>query len=148
MQYIGDKIVARLRERPMADYRVEEFAPPRGDVDQLARAERNLRASDLRRLYDWTNHLVLAVTCRGLRFADVRDEFLMLYPVVAGAGARRGVAGPVLSKGLQKVLFACLEAVDRPPAGAPDGDRARGENLVVFQRFLEAFLQYRAFHGG
>lgn len=146
-QYIGDKIIDRLGARPMADYGAEEFATIRGDAQELALVERHLRTNDLRRLYDWVSQLSLVVTCQGAPFGQVRDDFLMLYPMVAGAGVRRGASGPAFSKGLQKVLFACLDAVDRVPGGS-DPDRARAANLLTFRRFLEALMQYRVYHGG
>jgi hypothetical protein len=45
------------------------------------------------------------------------------------------------------VLFACLEAVDRGPAGL-EGERVRSENMIVFRRFLEALIDYKAYQGG
>ncbi len=147
-QYIGDRIIERLGEKSMAEYRPEEFATIRGDAQELARVERHLRTTDLRRLYDWVSQLSLAVTCQGAAFAAIRDDFLMLYPMVAGSGARRGASGPAFSKGLQRVFFACLDAVERVPGGVPDPDRVRADNLIMFRRFLEALMQYRVYHGG
>ena len=56
-------------------------------------------------------------------------------------------AGLSFSKGLQKVLFACLDAVDRT-TNDESADRDRAMNLLSLKRFLEAIMQYRAYCGG
>jgi len=115
----------------LSDLEVKKYADTGGYADVIARANKNLKTTQLRKFFS----AIRSMEKKADSWKNIEADFYLLKPQLANASGRG-----LIPKGFYEVMKKMMDKVDR------GDDDEKIENFRVFVRFLESIVAYHKFY--
>jgi CRISPR-associated protein Csm2 len=115
----------------LSDLEVKKYADTGGYADVIARANKNLKTTQLRKFFS----AIRSMEKKADSWKNIEADFYLLKPQLANARGR-----DLIPKGFYEVMKKMMDKVDR------GDDDEKIENFRVFVRFLESIVAYHKFY--
>lgn len=115
----------------LSDLEVKKYADTGGYADIIARANKNLKTTQLRKFFG----AIRKMEKKASSWENIEADFYLLKPQLANARGR-----DLIPKGFYDIMMSIMDKVDR------GDDKEKIENFRVFVSFLESIVAYHKFY--
>ncbi|MCG2828253.1 type III-A CRISPR-associated protein Csm2 [Methanothermobacter sp. K4] len=115
----------------LSDLEVKKYADTGGYADIIARANKNLKTTQLRKFFGAIRNMEKNADS----WKNIEADFYLLKPQLANARGR-----DLIPKGFYDIMMSIMDKVDR------GDDKEKIKNFKVFVSFLESIVAYHKFY--